>query len=52
MTLSNFLKEALIGLLLGDVYGVRDKPTHKTRLTFDQSEAEHSEYLLYLFFFI
>lgn len=49
MTLSNFLKEALIGLLLGDVYGVRDKPTHNARLTFDQSEAEHSEYLLYLF---
>lgn len=42
MTLSNFLKEALIGLLLGDVYGVRDKPTHNARLTFDQSEAEHS----------
>jgi len=48
MTLSNFLKEALIGLL-GDVYGVRDKPTHNARLTFDQSEAEHSEYLLSLF---
>jgi len=52
MILSDFLKQALIGLLLpsaGDVHGMRDKPTHNPRICFDQSEAQHSEYLLYLF---
>jgi hypothetical protein len=49
MTLSDFLKEALIGLLLGDAHAQRSKPNHNVRLVFDQSEAEHSEYLKYLF---
>jgi hypothetical protein len=32
--LSSFQFEALIGLMLGDVFAERNKPTHNTRLNF------------------
>jgi hypothetical protein len=48
-SLSPFYREALIGLLLGDVYASRSKANHNTRLVFDQSEDKHSEYLNYLY---
>jgi LAGLIDADG DNA endonuclease family len=44
-----FISEALIGLLLGDLHGVRTKPTHNTRFVFDQSKNLHSEYINYLY---
>jgi hypothetical protein len=40
-----FLKEALIGLILGDVYASRPKAHYNTRLFFDQSKEKHSVYL-------
>jgi hypothetical protein len=39
----------LIGLLLGDVFAERNKPTHNTRLSFEQSQSEHESYLLFLY---
>jgi len=39
----------LIGLLLGDVFAERNKPTHNTRLNFEQSQSEHESYLLFLY---
>jgi hypothetical protein len=48
MELDPFLKEALIGLLLGDLYATRSSPTSSTRLVFEQSMI-HSEYLMYLY---
>src|SRR5690606_11659296 len=47
--LSSFQKEALIGLLLGDVYIEKGKPSHNARLSFDQSLNKHSEYIMYLY---
>ena len=49
--LSSFQFEALIGLMLGDVFAERNKPTHNTRLNFEQSlrSAEHESYLLFLY---
>jgi hypothetical protein len=49
MKLSPYLKQALIGLLLGDVYANRLKAHHNTRLSFDQSKDKHSDYLNYLY---
>lgn len=47
--MSNFQKQALIGLILGDVHVSRSKPQHNTRLVFDQSKDKHSDYLNYLY---
>jgi LAGLIDADG DNA endonuclease family len=47
--LSSFQFEALIGLMLGDVFAERNKPTHNTRLNFEQSQSEHESYLLFLY---
>jgi hypothetical protein len=49
MKLSPFLKQALIGLILGDVHASRPKAHYNTRLVFDQSKEEHSDYLNYLY---
>lgn len=45
-------KEVIVGNLLGDASLERAKPTHNTRLRFDQSYPEHSSYLqsLYVLF--
>jgi len=61
MKLSPFLKQALIGLILGDVHASRPKAHYNTRLVFDQvprsqcnrdwdrAKEEHSDYLNYLY---
>src|SRR3954468_17417309 len=59
MKLSPFLKEALIGLILGYVYASRPKAHYNTRLIFDHSvrlpmplqgsKEKHSDYLNYLY---
>ena len=49
MKLSPFLKQALIGLILGYVYASRPKAHYNTRLVFDQSKEKHSDYLNYLY---
>lgn len=38
-------KEIIVGTLLGDASLERNKPTHNTRLRFDQSYPEHASYL-------
>lgn len=50
--LSTTQKETIVGNLLGDASLERAKPTHNTRLRFDQSYPEHSSYLqsLYLLY--
>jgi hypothetical protein len=45
MKLTNFQFEAIMGLMLGDLSAERAKPTHNTRLRFDQSLIEHEFYL-------
>lgn len=49
MELTPFFKEALIGLILGDVYVNRQKVKGNTRLVFDQSKDKHSEYIYFLY---
>jgi len=49
MRLSKYIKQALIGLFLGDLHGIKNKPNHNTRLSFDQSKEKHSEYLIFLY---
>src|ERR1700733_1518180 len=49
LTLSEIQKETLIGVLLGDAHLSRPKPTHNTKLVFDQSNSLHKEYLLHLY---
>lgn len=48
--LSSFLKQALIGLILGDVFVSRIKSHYNTRLVFYLSKDKHSDYLNYLYF--
>lgn len=50
--LTEFQKEALIGLILGDGFLERTKPNHSTRLRIEQSYPEKEEYFnhLYLLF--
>jgi hypothetical protein len=45
-------KEVIVGTLLGDASLERAKPTHNTRLRFDQSYPQHESYLrsLYVIF--
>lgn len=45
-------KEVIVGTLLGDASLERAKPTHNTRLRFDQSYPQHDSYLrsLYVIF--
>lgn len=45
-------KEIIVGTLLGDSSLERDKPTHNTRIRFDQSYPNHKSYLesLYVIF--
>lgn len=38
-------KDVVVGTLLGDSSLERNKPTHNTRLRFDQSYPEHASYL-------
>jgi hypothetical protein len=49
LKLSSFLKEALIGLILGDVFVSRHGRHKNARLVFDQSKDKHSDYLYYLY---
>lgn len=46
--LSPFQREALHGLMLGDLHASRGKPTHNTRLQFDQGTV-HGEYVQHLY---
>jgi hypothetical protein len=50
--LTKFQKEALIGLILGDGFLERIKPSHNTRLQIVQSDSDNEEYFnhLYLLF--
>ena len=50
--LTKFQKEALIGLILGDGFLERIKPSHNTRLQIEQSYPDKEEYFnhLYLLF--
>lgn len=43
--LTPFQKEVLVGTLLGDASLERAKPTHNTRLRFDQTYPDHAPYL-------
>lgn len=43
--LTGMQKEVLVGTLLGDASLERAKPTHNTRVRFDQSYPEHESYL-------
>ena len=45
-------KDVIVGTLLGDSSLERDKPTHNTRIRFDQSYPNHKSYLdsLYVIF--
>ena len=43
--LTNIQKEALIGIMLGDGFIERAKPTHNARIRIEQSYPEKSEYL-------
>lgn len=47
--LSTEQKEALVGLMLGDGYLERSRPTHNTRLAIDQAYPEKEEYVNSLF---
>jgi len=47
--LTSYQKEALIGLLLGDVFAAREKSSYNTRLVFDQSKDLHSQYIYFLY---
>lgn len=47
--LTDIQKEALIGIILGDGFLERLKPTHNTRLRVEQSYPEKSEYLKSLY---
>lgn len=38
-------KDIIVGTLLGDASLEKNKPTHNTRLRFDQSYPEHASYL-------
>ena len=49
MTISFYLEQALIGLLLGDVHVARDGRRVNARLVFDQSKNEHSNYIYFLY---
>ena len=43
--LTDIQKEALIGIILGDGFVERSKPSHNTRIRIEQSYPEKSEYL-------
>lgn len=47
--LTTIQKEIIAGTLLGDASLERNKPTHNTRLRFDQSYPEHAPYLQSLY---
>ena len=47
--LTSIQKEALIGIILGDGFLERGKPTHNTRIRLEQSYPEKSEYLKSLY---
>jgi hypothetical protein len=49
MTLSDYMKQALIGLFLGDLFASRKTPDSDTVLAFDQTSNGHSAYLLWLY---
>jgi len=49
LKLSSFLKEALIGLILGDIFISKYGRQKNVRLVFDQSKDKHSNYLYYLY---
>jgi LAGLIDADG DNA endonuclease family len=49
MVLSDYRKQALIGLLLGDLHASRKTPESDTVLSFDQSSSLHSEYVQWLY---
>jgi hypothetical protein len=48
ISLSQIQKEILIGTILGDCSLERPKPSHNTRLRFDQTFPTHATYLMYL----
>jgi hypothetical protein len=47
--LSTLQEEVLVGTLLGDASLERAKPTHNTRLRFDQTFPNHASYLMMLY---
>lgn len=49
ITISIHQKKVIVGTLLGDASLERNKPTHNTRLRFDQSYPEHASYLRSLY---
>lgn len=48
-SLTEFKFQALIGLMLGDLFAERTKSSHNTRLNFEQSKSVHESYLWFLF---
>nr|YP_010721241.1 LAGLIDADG homing endonuclease [Cyathus striatus]YP_010721276.1 LAGLIDADG homing endonuclease [Cyathus jiayuguanensis]WDS46392.1 LAGLIDADG homing endonuclease [Cyathus striatus]WDS46470.1 LAGLIDADG homing endonuclease [Cyathus jiayuguanensis] len=49
VVLTSIQKDVLVGTLLGDACMERDKPTHNSRVRFDQTYPNHEEYLLSLY---
>lgn len=49
LTLTDYLKQALIGLTLGDVSLEKATSNSNVRLRFDQSISIHSEYICFLY---
>lgn len=49
VVLSQTQKEIIVGVILGDAYVIRVKPTHNARVRFDQSYPEHEKYLIHLY---
>ena len=49
LTLTDYLKQALIGLILGDVSLEKATPNSKIRLRFYQSIKVHSKYIYFLY---
>lgn len=48
-SLDQIQKEILIGTILGDASLERNKPSHNTRLRFDQTFPMHASYLMFLY---
>lgn len=50
MVLTSKQREIMIGVILGDAHVIRRvKPTHNTRIRFDQAYPAHEEYLRHLY---
>jgi hypothetical protein len=49
IVLTSLQKDVLVGTMLGDACAERVKPTHNTRIRYDQSYPDHEGYLNHLY---